>query len=237
MKQVTVRCPQYIDMAWQKFIEIARRDGFGRAFASAVAYVGCALRPGELLDDDFDKAWKVNTRGCTSLFNTIIDSPNAKFGASYRPSDPAWIEQALASLSEDFSTFIFIDLGCGKGRALLVASHYGFRKVIGVEFAQEFVEEARRNLRVFGIGDIEVVCEDAANFRIPDGDILVYLFNPFSPEVLRPVLDKLAMRKGLQRTHLIYANPLHASLVDSTAGFRPIAALPGTVPVRIWTCP
>jgi SAM-dependent methyltransferase len=222
-------------MVCHKFVEIARRDGIGRAFTSAVAYVGRVVNPGEL-DDDFDRAWKVNTSGRTSLWHTSIDSPNAKFGASYLPSDPAWIEGALARISEDFSTFIFIDLGCGKGRALLVASHYGFCRVIGVEFAKELVEAARRNLQVSGIGGAEVMREDAANFRFPDGNLVVYLFNPFSREVLRPVLDCLAGRKGLHKTYLIYANPLHASLVDATAGFRPVAAIHGTVSVRIWTC-
>src|ERR1035441_9230994 len=122
-----------ITLVCRKFVQRARRYGIRRAFAYAAAYVGRVVNPGEL--DDFDRAWKVTTSHRTSLWETSIDSPNAKFGESYWPSDPAWIEQALACIAEDFSTFTFIDLGCGKGRALLVASHYGFCRVMGVEFA------------------------------------------------------------------------------------------------------
>jgi SAM-dependent methyltransferase len=189
------------------------------------------------LDDDFDKSWKVDTCGRINLWHMSIESPNAKFGTAYTPSDPAWIERALACVREDFSTFMFIDLGCGKGRALLVASQYGFRRLIGVEFASELVEEARRNLQMSGIETAEVIYEDAANVRFPEGNLVVYLFNPFSPEILRPVLDKLSGRKGLYKTYLIYVNPMYASLVDATAGFRSVAAVEGTASARIWTCP
>lgn len=178
--QVIGRCAKHTAMVCHKFVEISRRDGIGRAFTAAVAYLGRGVNPGDV-DDDFDAVWKVDTSGIISLWHTSIDSRNAKFGASYRPSDPVWIERALACISEDFSTFTFIDLGCGKGRVLLVASHYGFCRVIGVEFARELVEAARRNLQVSGIGGAEVICEDAANFRFPGGNLVVYLFNPFSP--------------------------------------------------------
>jgi SAM-dependent methyltransferase len=236
MKQVIGRFAKRIDMAFHKFVEMARRDGVRRAFTGAVAYAGRMVKRGDLLDDDFDRTWKVNTSGTISLWHMSIDSPNAKFGAAYSPSDPAWIEWALARISEDFSTFTFIDLGCGKGRALMVASHHGFCRVVGVEFARELVEAGRRNLLACGIEGAEIILEDAANFLFPEGNLVVYVFNPFSPEVLRPVLDKLAGRKGLHKTYFIFVNPLYASLVDATTGFSPVAAIDGKVSARIWRC-
>jgi SAM-dependent methyltransferase len=235
-KQVIGGCAKRIGMVCHRFMEITRRDGFGHAFNVGLGYVGRVFNP-DKSEDDFDRAWKVNTSGRTNLWHTSIDSPNAKFGTAYTPSDPAWIEQTLAQLSEDFSTFSFIDLGCGKGRVLLLASNYGFRKVMGVEFAEELVKAARQNLRASGIVGAEVIHEDAANFHFPDGNLLIYLFNPFSAKILRPVLSHLAGRNVLQKTYLIYVNPLHASLVDATVGFRPIATIDDEVSARIWACP
>ena len=234
MMQLIDQYAKRLGMVMYKFMEIGRRDSVWRAFTSGFTYLSRVANPAEV--DDFDRIWNVSTSGATSLWHMSIDSPNAKFGAAYSPSEPEWIERGLACLREDFSTFDFIDLGCGKGRALLVASHYGFRKLIGVEFAAELVEEARRNLQLSGINAAEIIREDAANFLFPDGNLAVYLFNPFSSHVLRPVLDRLAGRRGRHKTYLIYVNPLHASLVDITPGFQPVATFDGAVSVRIWTC-
>lgn len=236
LKQVIAPCARRMGMVCHRFMEITRRDGFGHAFNVGLGYIDRILNP-DKSEDEFDRAWKVNTRGRTNLWHMSIDSPNGRFGTAYTPSDPTWIGRALARLSEDFSTFSFIDLGCGKGRVLLVASHYGFRKIMGVEFAAELVKAARQNLRASGIEGAEVIHEDAANFCFPDGNLLVYLFNPFSAKVLRPVLHHLAGRNGQQRTYLIYVNPLHADLVDTTAGFRPIATVTDKAKTRIWACP
>jgi SAM-dependent methyltransferase len=43
-------------------------------------------------------------------------------------------------------TFVFIDLGSGKGRVLLMAAEYPFRRIIGVELLPELHEIARQNL-------------------------------------------------------------------------------------------
>ncbi len=39
----------------------------------------------------------------------------------------------MAALPIEFNQFTFIDLGSGKGRTLLMASDFPFRKILGVE--------------------------------------------------------------------------------------------------------
>jgi SAM-dependent methyltransferase len=46
----------------------------------------------------------------------------------------------------------FVDLGCGKGRVLMIASEFGFRRVVGVEFCAELCRQARANASCFGSG-------------------------------------------------------------------------------------
>ena len=95
-----------------------------------------------------------------------------------------------------FSEFTFVDLGSGKGRVLLMAAPYGFKRIMGVEFMPEWHRIAEENIRKFaaqyGIASrIESFCMDAREFDFPAGPLVVYLFNPFPEPVLAVVLEKL----------------------------------------------
>ncbi len=115
-----------------------------------------------------------------------------------------------------YEDFTFIDLGAGKGRVLLVASRFPFKRLIGVEFARELVETARRNIERFGCR-AEVVHADAADYRFPSENLVVYLYNPFGPEVLRPVLSYLREISTGREVYLVYLNPKNSSCVEEFA--------------------
>ncbi len=92
--------------------------------------------------------------------------------------------------------YAFVDLGCGKGRAVLLASELGFREVLGVELNRGLAETAVRNLELWRrqgkvAASVEVVCADAAEAEFPRPPLLVYLYNSFHAPVLRRVLDRL----------------------------------------------
>jgi SAM-dependent methyltransferase len=96
----------------------------------------------------------------------------------------------------DLSTFTFVDLGSGKGRALLLAAQYSFARIVGVEVQPELEAIARRNIatiagRNLRCARLESLCADARDFEFPSGNIVLYLFNPFPNYVLREVLAKL----------------------------------------------
>ena len=61
----------------------------------------------------------------------------------YQPVDPDIFRACLAHIREELSRFTFVDIGCGKGRALLLAEEYDFREIIGVEFSRS----SRKSLR------------------------------------------------------------------------------------------
>ena len=77
------------------------------------------------------------------------------------------------------------------GRILLLASEYPFRGVVGVEFAHELNEVAERNIALSAnhrrrCHDVRTVAVDAAEYVLPEGPQLVlYLYNPFTPEIRR----------------------------------------------------
>ena len=99
--------------------------------------------------------------------------------------------------------FTFIDLGCGKGRVLLMASDYPFKKIIGVEFMPDLHRAAQKNIAGYSTDrqqcrQIEAVCMDARDFQFPSGPLVVYLFNPFSEATFAQVLENL--RHSVEQT-------------------------------------
>jgi SAM-dependent methyltransferase len=147
----------------------------------------------------------------------------------YQPSDPylfAEIMEAVEGAPEgiELSDFTFIDYGSGKGRALLMAAEFPFRKIIGVELLPELHQIAVLNLERYQggahAGRIELWNGDAREFPIPADPLFVFLNNPFPAPVLEAVLANLSasLRKYPRRLLLVYANPLLERVVLS-AGF------------------
>ena len=65
----------------------------------------------------------------------------------YVGSQPSIVRASIALLP-DHQDYAFVDLGCGKGRPLGVASEFAFRRLVGVEIAPRLVAVARANAAV-----------------------------------------------------------------------------------------
>lgn len=193
-----------------KIARALRQDGV----RATIRKVGAYLRRGRVADE-FDMRYGVDTGGIEPLWKFTIRSPNALFGARYQPTGEQELADAVNFLSEDPRTLTFIDLGCGKGRTLLVASKLGFNQVIGVEFARELVQIARANLAKIGVVNAIVIHGDAADFHFPDSDFVLYFYNPFSREVMRGVIANLRESRA-KRVFVMYSNPQCAEILDSS---------------------
>lgn len=128
---------------------------------------------------------------------------------------------------EPIENFAFLDLGAGMGRAILLASEYPFRKVVGVELNPILAGIARQNLRHWRAAGrlrapVKVTCGDAVSARIPIGPCLIFLFNPFGGSVMRRLLNRLAVRfrNRPQQLDLLYVNNEEDRLIGLKSGFR-----------------
>jgi len=162
-------------------------------------------------DLDFDFDHMVDTTRANVGFREQLTA--ALSGHQYFPTEPWLFEQIMQALilavsdqhsavSQGAATltalqdFTFIDLGSGKGRVLLMAAPYGFKRIIGVEYMPEWHRIAKKNIRKFTAEHqpaavIENLCMDAREFDFPAGPLIVYLFNPFPEPVFAAVLDQL----------------------------------------------
>jgi SAM-dependent methyltransferase len=124
------------------------------------------------------------------------------------------LRDILKTLPLDDKRFAFVDLGCGKGRPLLVASEFPFSKVVGVELSTELHAIAERNLEIYRPPDqrcrnFELHTLDAAEYMFPSDPLIVFLYNPFGEKTMRRVFANLheALRRSGKSAYVIYMNP------------------------------
>lgn len=167
------------------------------------------LRKKRRVDREFDALHGVDTGGYTYLKSLHIKSANWRDGTSHIAADPDEFHSAMAALDIDFSRFTFIDLGSGKGRALMLARQYGFKQLIGVEFSAELVEIAKRN-------GIDTICADAAEYELPNEPTLLLLYNPFGGETMKRVAQhtRASLEKNPRELIVLYLNPFHLEAWD-----------------------
>jgi SAM-dependent methyltransferase len=145
---------------------------------------------------------------------------------NYEPTPPAVVGAVLDAVDRALGPAVgaatLVDLGCGKGRVLLIAAERSFHRVIGVEVRAALVDVCRNNLTRFALRHPErrapeVVWGDASEIVLPAGTRVLYLYNPFPPGTLAAVLRK---EQGPD-VWLAYVHPLDESIAIS-AGFREV---------------
>lgn len=147
-------------------------------------------------DLDYDWEHEVDTtRSNVGFRMQLLTGMTAR---PYFASEPWLFEQIFRAIPVDLSRFTFIDLGAGKGRALLMASDYPFQRIVGVEFMPDLCRAAQKNIAGYSSEHqrcrrIEAICMDARDFQFPLEPLVVYLFNPFSEPTFALVLENLRM--------------------------------------------
>jgi SAM-dependent methyltransferase len=195
--------------------------GFWQTLGHALAYVLSRPR------DEFDRKYGVSTAGTLLPSNNeITDELTFDNALGYEPTHEAVVRQVLRHVRAHFEpqNLTFVDLGCGRGRALLMAAELPFREVIGVEISPSHCEVAERNAAQFVNSSaqpagahrraavrssIRVRCADATRFDFPNTDLFVYMFNPFRGPVFRAMLDQLAafQRSTRRQVHVALSYP------------------------------
>ena len=163
-------------------------------------------------DMEYDWDNRVNTTSGTVGWRTRL---LGVFHSPYQPTEPALFREMMARLPIDFDLFTFIDLGSGKGRTLLMASEYPFRKIVGVELLPELHQIAVENLSRYTSESqkcktLEAICGDAVDFPFPVEPLVLYLFNPLPQSGLRRVIARLdrSLSDHPREVYVLYHNPL-----------------------------
>jgi SAM-dependent methyltransferase len=192
----------------------------------------------------FDRAHGIDTATPAALSTLGIEPARTRHAVEYRASGIDFIYRRIAELDIDHARYTFVDLGSGKGRALLIASHFPFRQIIGVEFSEKLNAIARANIAAYHPGDqrcrrIEAICGDAGTFEPPDGPLVIYLYNAFDAVILRRVAARLGASLAVapRDVILLYVNPVHRSVLDPLPWLRLARDENGTATYRAHDAP
>jgi SAM-dependent methyltransferase len=135
---------------------------------------------------------------------------------------------------------VFADFGSGKGRVVLQAARYPFKRVIGVELSEELTAIARRNVAAADAhrrcGAIELVTGDVLEVDVPDDLTVAYLYNPFSGRIFQGLLENLidSVDRVPRTLRLIYRTPMEHERIMATGRFRVQRIRRGFRPGRKW---
>jgi hypothetical protein len=181
-------------------------------------------------DADYDWDYRVNTTsGAVGWRDRLL----GVFHSPYQPTEPALFHEMLEALQQqtgiDFRQFVFVDLGSGKGRTLLMASDYPFRRIVGVELLPTLDHIAQENLAKYQSESqkcfaLEAICADATEFQFPIEPMVLYLFNPFPESGLRRVLANFEenLRAHPRAAYVLYHNPLLEHVLSDCAALKKI---------------
>jgi SAM-dependent methyltransferase len=148
------------------------------------------------LDARFDRRFGTDTTGRQRPQELYLQGPSASDAVYYEATPTRVIRRALEAAVPDPERRVFVDYGSGKGRVLLLASDYPFKRVIGVELSGMLHITAQHNIRIYRGGkqrcpNVGSVCCDAARFDLPDDDLVIYFYTPFGGKVFEKVLENI----------------------------------------------
>jgi len=173
----------------------------------------------------FDLRFGTDTSGCVTAdeLQERGDHPALRHVTVYGGSQPSPLRTALATLP-NLETCTFVDLGCGKGRPLIVASEFPFRDIVGVELTPELASVARRNMELMAAQfpartRVRVEQGDATEFQLPPGDLVVFLYHPFGTELVRKVVQRVEAaleQEPSRRLFVVLYNPVNGECFDAS---------------------
>ncbi|MCX5545270.1 class I SAM-dependent methyltransferase [Paraburkholderia sp. CNPSo 3076] len=215
---VVARLPDSVQRAM--FIPPIRRICIRVPVLRAV-YSGCLRR------HPIDLKYGTDTSGLVDSNALQRDAHLAVQLRPYMGSQPTIIRRALDTLG-DITGYTFMDIGCGKGRPMIVASEYPFSLALGYDISADLVRTANANAAVMARRfpqrpPIRALHANVADLKVPSGNVVVFLFNPFGPELMASLLEKLeaGLASGtVEHLFIVYDNPVCGEVFDDSRQLR-----------------
>lgn len=164
----------------------------------------------------FDQLHGVDTSGFVPGFLLTLGF------SAYAAAQPGIIRKALIAIPEP-QQCRFLDLGCGKGRPLLVATEFGFPAITGVEVSPGLARIARRNAGILANAHpdrtrINIVTADATKYRLPAESLVIFLYNPFEGPLVARLLGNIevSLLQSPRTLYIVYYNPVFAGILDAS---------------------
>jgi SAM-dependent methyltransferase len=226
--------PSTISRCWKEGLT---RSGFlptARSFATHIREFLWESTPGQRRrrygDAEYDWDYRGDTTSATVGWRERL---LGHFHSPYQPTEPALFREMIANLKIDFQEFTFIDIGAGKGRTLLMAADYPFRRILGIELLPVLYRVSQKNLSSYKSDSqqcfaVEAMCGDARGFVFPIEPLVLYLFNPLPEAGMIDIMNNLvhSLSQYPRVAYLLYRNPLFENVLARYPAFNKIAGTP-----------
>jgi SAM-dependent methyltransferase len=173
-----------------------------------------------------EKKYGIHTSGADELEQLEKKGIDTSHATIYMPASYDLLHTVFQQFRPE--AFVhFLDIGCGKGRAMCVAAHYGAKKITGIDFSKDFCIAAEKNMEVtrqhFPKMEYAIINNDAFYYEIPGDVDCIFLFNPFDEIILDGVVERMldSCEATPRKLTIIYVNPLHKE-VFTDAGFKEV---------------
>ena len=197
----------------------------------------------------FDQLRGTDTGGLIPARDLLTGHPSDRHVTAYYGVAPSILRSLLdiwqqrTSPPSELDRYTFLDIGAGKGRAMLVAAENPFRQVLGVELNPRLADVAEQNLRIAqdattlcaGVPDllspVTLLRGDALEIPLPESPTLLHLFHPFEAPLLRKLLGRIeaAFLGRPRQLDLLYVNAEHAAVFTRNPAFQLVWS--GSVPM------
>lgn len=172
-----------------------------------------------------ERKYKIDTTELDRLKKITVTGDNLEHASIYQACNYYILEKGFAYLQSINENKNVTDFGCGKGRAMVVAAHYGFSEITGIDFAKALCNAAEQNIRktksLYSPLKFEIICDDVVNYKIGQTQNVFFFFNPFDEVVMLKVVKNIlsSFRENNRKIYVMYANPVHKEIFLS-AGFQ-----------------
>jgi SAM-dependent methyltransferase len=174
----------------------------------------------------YDRQHGIDTAGYIEPSRLGIGEDAIRTSLQYDPTPPTIAQFLIQKIAPRAKGFTFVDIGSGKGRVVLIAARFPFQKVVGFEHSQMLNTIAAENIARFeqhesGLAPIELVTGDATKLPLPDGPLVLFLYNPFGLEAVRDFAAsvRLSYLRAPRKIFCIYYNPAHREEFEPTGIF------------------
>lgn len=163
-----------------------RDKGISRTFQSVISV---------LEDFYFEMKYGISTSSIIKREDLDISLESKEHSEEYKPTRIRHFRLLIRDLKLPENS-VFVDMGSGKGRVLLKASLYKFKRITGVEISSRLCEIAKINISKFEkILNrrlyVEIVNEDVLKYNIKNDENIFYFYNPFDNYVMEIIIERV----------------------------------------------
>jgi len=165
-----------------------------------------------------ERKYKLDTIELDRLKTITVTGDNLDHASIYQACNYYILEKGFDYLGSINENKNIIDLGCGKGRAMIVAAHYGFQNITGIEFARALCLSAENNIReirkIYPSVKFNIICDDVINYKIEKDQTVFFFFNPFDEVIMLKVVKNIlsSFKENERKIYIMYANPVHKEI-------------------------